>query len=146
MRFPVVIESGPMPATIEQLMRVPLFDGLDRKELQSLASSFKERTFKAGDTVASEGSGGIGFFVIDEGEAKVTLRGEERARLKPGNYFGELALIDEGTRTATITAETDMRCYGLTSWEFRPLVGSNASIAWKMLQALAKQLRDARSD
>lgn len=127
-------------------MRVPLFDGLDKKELQSLASSFKERKYKAGDTVASEGSGGVGFFVIDEGEAKVTLRGEERARLKPGNYFGELALIDEGKRTATITAETDMRCYGLTSWEFRPLVESNASIAWKMLQALAKQLRQARAD
>lgn len=135
-----------MPTTIEQLMRVPLFDGLDKKELQSLASSFKERKYKAGDTVASEGSGGVGFFVIDEGEAKVTLRGEERARLKPGNYFGELALIDEGKRTATITAETDMRCYGLTSWEFRPLVESNASIAWKMLQALAKQLRQARAD
>jgi CRP/FNR family transcriptional regulator, cyclic AMP receptor protein len=135
-----------VPTTIEQLQRVPLFDGLDKKELQSLASSFKERSYKAGDTVASEGSGGVGFFVIDEGEAKVTLRGEERARLKPGNYFGELALIDEGTRTATITAETDLRCYGLTSWEFRPLVESNASIAWKMLLALAKQLRQARAD
>ena len=135
-----------MPATVEQLQRVPLFEDLDRRELQSLASSFKERTFKAGETVANEGAGGVGFFVIDEGEAKVTLRGEERARLTPGNYFGELALIDEGGRTATITAETDMRCYGLTSWEFRPLVESNASIAWKLLQALAKQLRQARQD
>jgi len=135
-----------VPATVEQLQRVPLFEDLDRRELQSLASSFKERTFKAGETVANEGAGGVGFFVIDEGEAKVTLRGEERARLTPGNYFGELALIDEGGRTATITAETDMRCYGLTSWEFRPLVESNASIAWKLLQALAKQLRQARQD
>jgi len=133
-----------VPATVEQLQRVPLFEDLDRRELQSLASSFKERTFKAGETVASEGAGGVGFFVIDEGEAKVTLRGEERARLTPGDYFGELALIDEGGRTATIIADTDMRCYGLTSWEFRPLVESNASIAWKLLQALAKQLRQAR--
>ena len=134
-----------MPTTVEQLKRVRLFQDLDRKELQSLASSFKERTFNAGETVASEGSGGVGFFVIDEGEAKVTLRGDERARLRPGDYFGELALIDEGTRTATITAETDMRCYGLTSWEFRPLVESNSAIAWKLLQALAKQLREARA-
>lgn len=133
-----------MPATIEQLQRVPLFADLDRKELESLSSSFKERTFNAGDTVASEGSGGVGFFVIDEGEAKVTLRGEERAKLGPGDYFGEIALIDEGARTATITAETDMRCYGLTSWEFRPLVEGNSQIAWKMLQALANQLREAR--
>jgi CRP-like cAMP-binding protein len=134
-----------VPTTVEQLKRVRLFQDLDRKELQSLASSFKERTFNAGETVASEGSGGVGFFVIDEGEAKVTLRGDERARLRPGDYFGELALIDEGTRTATITAETDMRCYGLTSWEFRPLVESNSAIAWKLLQALAKQLREARA-
>jgi CRP/FNR family cyclic AMP-dependent transcriptional regulator len=134
-----------VPATVEQIQRVPLFTDLDRRELQSLASSFKERTFKAGDSVATEGAGAVGFFIIDEGEAKVTLRGEETARLRPGDYFGELALIDEGTRTASITAETDMRCYGLTSWEFRPLVESNSSIAWKLLVALAKQLRTART-
>ncbi len=134
-----------MPASVEQLERVPLFADLDRKELDSLASTFKERTFKAGETVASEGSGGVGFFIIDEGQAKVTRDGEEQATLGPGQYFGEIALIDEGARTATLTAETDMRCYGLTSWEFRPLVESNSQIAWKLLQALAKQLREART-
>lgn len=134
-----------MPASVEQLQRVPLFADLDRKELDSLASTFKERTFKVGETVASEGSGGVGFFIIDEGQAKVTRDGEEQATLGPGQYFGEIALIDEGARTATITAETDMRCYGLTSWEFRPLVENNSQIAWKLLQALAKQLREARS-
>ena len=133
-----------MPATVEQLQRVPLLRDLDRRELQSLASSFKERTFKAGEEITREGAGGVGFFIIDEGEAKVTLRGEERARLGPGDYLGELALIDEGTRTATITADTDMRLYGLTSWEFRPLVETNSQIAWKLLQTLAKQLREAR--
>src|SRR5436189_5156580 len=133
-----------MPATVEQLKRVELFQDLDRKELNSLASSFKERTFNPGETVGSEGSGGVGFFVIDDGQAKVTVHGEERARLGPGDSFGELALIDEGGRTASVVADTELRCYGLTSWEFRPLVEQNASIAWKMLQALAKQLREAR--
>jgi len=133
-----------MPATVEQLKRVELFQDLDRKELNSLASSFKERTFNPGETVVSEGSGGVGFFVIDDGQAKVTVHGEERARLGPGDSFGELALIDEGGRTASVVADTELRCYGLTSWEFRPLVEQNASIAWKMLQALAKQLREAR--
>jgi CRP/FNR family cyclic AMP-dependent transcriptional regulator len=139
LRIPLV------PATVEQIQRVPLFADLDRRELQSLASSFKERTFEAGDTVTSEGAGGVGFFIIDEGDATVSVAGEERARLGAGDYFGELALIDEGTRTATITAENDMRCYGLTSWEFRPLVESNSRIAWKLLQALSKQLREARA-
>jgi CRP/FNR family cyclic AMP-dependent transcriptional regulator len=133
-----------VPASVEQLKRVPLFADLDQRELQSLASSFKERIFEAGSTVVGEGSGGVGFFIIDEGDAKVTVGGEERARLGPGQYFGELALIDEGTRTATITAETELKCYGLTSWEFRPLVEGNSQIAWKLLQALAKQLREAR--
>jgi CRP-like cAMP-binding protein len=134
-----------MPATVEQLQKVRLFADLDQRELQSLASSFKERIFDQGSTVVGEGTGGVGFFIIDEGDATVTVGGEERAKLKAGDYFGELALIDEGTRTATITADTELRCYGLTSWEFRPLVESNAQIAWKLLQSLAKQLREARS-
>ena len=134
-----------MPATVEQLQHVPLFADLDQRELRSLASSFQERVFEAGSTVVDEGSGGVGFFIIDEGDATVTVGGEERAKLGPGQYFGELALIDEGTRTATITADTDLKCYGLTSWEFRPLVETNSQIAWKLLQALAKQLREARA-
>ena len=135
----------PVPATADQVKRVPLFADLDDKELKELASSFKERDFSAGETVASEGAGGIGFFIIDEGEAKVMRGDQEVARLGPGDYFGELALIDEGTRTATLVAESDMVCYGLTSWEFRPLVEGSSQIAWKLLQALAKQLREARS-
>jgi CRP/FNR family cyclic AMP-dependent transcriptional regulator len=134
---------APVPASVEQLQRVPLFADLDRRELQALASSFKERRFSPGDTVAAEGAGGIGFFVINEGQAKVSVRGEDRATLGPGDYFGEIALIDEGARTATITADSDLVCYGMTSWDFRPLVEGNASIAWKLLQAMAKRLRES---
>jgi CRP/FNR family transcriptional regulator, cyclic AMP receptor protein len=134
-----------VPASAEQIQNVPIFADLDKKELDELVSSFKERTFSAGETIASEGAGGVGFFIIGEGEAKVMRGDQEVTRLGPGEYFGELALIDEGTRTATLVAETDMTCYGLTSWEFRPLVEGNSQIAWKLLQALAKQLREARS-
>jgi CRP/FNR family cyclic AMP-dependent transcriptional regulator len=130
-----------VPASVELLRQVPLFSDLDRRELDSLASSFKERTFSAGDTVAAEGTGGVGFFVIEEGHASVSRGGEEIATFGPGDYFGEIALIDEGPRSATVTAETELRCYGLTSWEFRPLVETNASIAWKLLQTMAKRLR-----
>ena len=131
-------------APLELLQRVPLFADFERGDLERLSRSFKERTFEAGHKVAEEGKGGAGFFVIENGEATVSVRGEERARLGPGDYFGEIALIDDGARSATITADSDLRCYGLTSWEFRPLVESNASIAWKLLETLAKRLREAQ--
>jgi CRP/FNR family cyclic AMP-dependent transcriptional regulator len=122
----------------ELLKRVPIFSDLDDKELGRIAASMKQRTFGAGDTVTSEGQTGVGFFVIEEGEATVTVGGDERRRLGPGDYFGEVALLNESARTATITAESDLRCYGLTSWEFRPLVETHGSIAWKLLQAMSK--------
>jgi CRP/FNR family cyclic AMP-dependent transcriptional regulator len=132
-----------MTASPDLLRRVPLFADLDRKEMEVLAKTFHQRTFRAGETIATEGSGGAGFFVIEDGEAKVSVHGEERAKLGPGDYFGEIALIDEGARSATITAETDVRAHGLTPWEFRPLVETNANVAWKILQTMAKRLRAA---
>jgi CRP-like cAMP-binding protein len=125
---------------------VPLFVGLEPRELERLSSSFKERTFEGGNTVATEGEGGAGFFVIEDGEAVVTVHGEERGRLGPGDYFGDIALIDQGARSATIVAESNLRCYGLTFWDFRPLVESDARIAWPLLQAMAKRLRAAESE
>jgi CRP/FNR family cyclic AMP-dependent transcriptional regulator len=124
---------------VDLLQRVPLFSDLDRKELERIAASMKQRTFSAGDTVTAEGSSGVGFFVIESGAAVVTIGGAERRRLGPGDYFGEVALLNESARTATITAESDLKCYGLTSWEFRPLVETHGSIAWKLLQAMSKQ-------
>ncbi len=84
--------------------------------------------------------------MIESGEATVSVGGRQRATLSKGDYFGEIALIDEGARSATITASTDLVCYGLTYWEFRPLVQQNATIAWNLLQTLAKRLRTAQSD
>lgn len=124
----------------ELLQRVPLFSGLDPRELESIARTVHERTFQPGDKVAEEGESGVGFFVIRSGEARVTIVGNEIRRLGPGDYFGEIALIAETPRTATVTAETELRCYGLTPWEFRPLVQTNAAIAWKLLVALAQKV------
>jgi CRP-like cAMP-binding protein len=131
-------------APVELLQRVPLFESFEKGDLERLARSFKERTFDAGSTVAGEGKTGAGFFVIESGEATVSVHGDERRSLGPGDYFGEIALIDDGARSATVTAVSDLRCYGLTSWEFRPLVESNASIAWKLLETMAQRLRAAQ--
>ena len=129
--------------SVDTLARVPLFSGLEARDLERIANTFKERNYSAGDQIATEGAGGAGFFVIGEGTAKVTRGGDERATLGPGDYFGEIALIDEGARTATVTAETDMTAYAMTFWEFRPIVETDARIAWKLVQALAHRLREA---
>jgi CRP-like cAMP-binding protein len=128
--------------TVDLLKRVPIFEGLNNRELERIAGSMKQRTFRAGDTVTTEGQGGVGFFVIEEGEARVTIHGDERRRLGPGDYFGEVALLTDRPRTATITAESELRCYGMTSWDFKPLVETHGSIAWKLLQAMAKNYAD----
>ena len=130
-------------APVELIKGVPLFSDLDDRELRQIAQSMKERTFDAGDVVTEEGKGGVGFFVIDDGDATVSVAGQERGALGPGDYFGEIALIADIDRTATITAKSDLRCYGMTFWDFRPLVENNASIAWKLLQAMAQRLKQS---
>jgi CRP/FNR family transcriptional regulator, cyclic AMP receptor protein len=134
-----------MAAPKELLKRVPLFKGLDDKNLDTLSRTFTDRTFEAGHDITSEGAGGVGFFIIGDGEAVVTVAGEERRTLGPGDYFGEVALIDEGSRSATITAKTEVTAYGLTPWQFRPLVEENATIAWPLLVAMAQRLREVES-
>ena len=132
-----------MSAPVDVLRRVRLFADLDERELEEIARLFKERDFPAGETIIREGSGGAAFYVIESGEVTVTIGGEFRATLGPGDYFGEIALLDEGARIATVTAATDLDCYGLTLWEFRPLVEENGVIGWKLLQTLARELREA---
>ena len=133
-------------APVAILANVPLFAELDEHDLHEVSRLFKERRFSAGETVAKEGSGGAAFFVIGSGEATVTIRGTERGTLGAGDYFGEIALIDEGARTATITATTDLLCHGLTLWDFRPLVEGHPTIGWKLLQALAQRFREAQGE
>jgi hypothetical protein len=130
-------------APVDVLRATRLFGDLDKHELAAVAPLFKERRFAEGETVIMEGSGGAAFYVIQSGEANVTIGGESRAVLGPGDHFGEIALIDEGARMATITASTELVCWGLTLWEFRPLVEANGSIGWKLLQTLARALRAA---
>jgi CRP/FNR family transcriptional regulator, cyclic AMP receptor protein len=133
-----------MPAPAAALLaKVPLFEDLSDRELAMVANTMKERTFPAGHEIAREGQHGVGFFVIDSGTAQVSVGGQPVGRLGPGDHFGEIALIADSERTATIQAETELRCYGMTSWDFRPLVEDHAEIAWKLLQAVARKIRDA---
>jgi CRP/FNR family cyclic AMP-dependent transcriptional regulator len=102
-----------------------------------------ERTFPEGHTTTTEGQGGVGFFVIEDGNAAVSIRGAIVRTLGPGDYFGEIALIDNGPRSATIVATTDLRCRGMTAWEFRPFVQEHPEVAWPLLETLVARLREA---
>src|SRR3954452_24417622 len=131
-----------MSAPIDVIKQVPLFKGLSDRELKTLANNFTERSFNAGQELTSEGQGAAGFFVIESGEAAVTVDGEVRRKLGSGDYYGEVALIDGGRRTATITAISDGKSYGLTPWQFRPLLEENASIAWPFLEGMPARVRE----
>ena len=134
-----------MAAPLDAIREVPLFHELDDAELEQVAGLFKQRTFAPQETVAKEGSGGAAFYLIESGTATVTVGGQERRGLGPGDYFGEIALIDEGARSATITANEELVTYGLTFWDFRPLVQENAAICWKLLQFMVGRLRAAEA-
>ena len=137
-----------MPAmtdVVDTLRAIPLFANVPDKQLKRLAAAMQERTVAAGEELTVEGRSGVGFFVIESGEASVSQSGEEIRTLGPGDSFGEMAVIDSGRRSATVRATTDMRCRGLTPWEFRPLVNSNPEIGWALLETLVARLRDAES-
>ncbi len=127
----------------EQLARVPIFSGCSAKELQIVARASKEISHKAGVVIAREGDPGIGLFMILDGSARVSIGGRPKSRLGPGDFFGEIALLDGGPRTATVTALTDIRLVGITEWVFRGLLQEHPSIALKTLQAVAARLRTA---
>jgi cGMP-dependent protein kinase len=126
----------------ELLTNVDLFRDLDKRELREVADAMKEYTFSAGHEIVTQGKDGVGFFVIADGTAKVTVDGGEVRTLRAGDYFGEIGLLAEAPRTATVTAESDVTCWGLVAWAFRPIVEANGSIAWKLLQAMARIVAD----
>jgi CRP/FNR family transcriptional regulator, cyclic AMP receptor protein len=125
------------------LHNVPIFSDCSPKDLSAVARGLKEVNHKAGTVIAREGDPGVGLFVIVDGEAKVTIGGKLKTKLGPGEFFGEIALLDGGPRTATVTAETDMKLLGLTEWVFRGLLQEHPAIAVKTLQAMAGRLRSA---
>jgi pyruvate,water dikinase len=141
---PAMAAAAP-PVSGDQLVHVPLFCELARPDRDAIARLFTKRVFAPGETVAKEGSEAAAFYLIDSGTATVTVHGAFRRTLGPGDYFGEIALLDQGVRSATVTADGELVCRGITLWDFRPLVQSNAAIAWTLLQTLARMLRGTDS-
>jgi CRP/FNR family cyclic AMP-dependent transcriptional regulator len=134
-----------MAETESTLRRVPLFSRVKPKELKRLDRRMTERVFTEGDTITTQGESGIGFFVIEHGNATVSIGGKIIRTLGPGEHFGEVALIDSGPRSATVVATTDLRCRAMSAWEFKPFVEEHPEVAWALLETLVGRLREAEN-
>jgi CRP/FNR family transcriptional regulator, cyclic AMP receptor protein len=122
---------------------IPIFADLDDASVKQLAGDFIEREFSDGQSIATEGEGGLNFFVVESGTADVTVGGNTVASLGPGASFGEIALVDKSARSATVTATSPLRAYALPVWSFRSFAESRPSVTWKLLELLAERLRAA---
>ena len=128
---------------IELLSSVPLFSACTRKELRHIASLADRVDVEAGHVLTREGELGHEFFAIAEGTAKVSSKGRKLATLGPGDFFGEMSLLDQHPRTATVTAETPMSLYVVGAADFNRLLDDVPFVARKMLKGLAGRLRGA---
>jgi len=137
---------APVAAPSPELIRgIPIFAELDDASASQLASDFIEREFSEGQAIATEGEGGLNFFVVDSGSASVSVGGKEVGTLGPGASFGEIALVDRSARSATVTATSRLRAYALPVWSFRSFAESRPEVTWKLLELLAERLRVAES-
>ena len=128
---------------IERMQSIPLFSACTRQELELILSRTTELRFKPGDVLTREGERGHEFLVIVEGQADVLIGGQKVATLGPGEFFGELALLDDGPRTATVVAATDLVAEVSGQREFDDLVTGAPHLAKKLLVGLARRLREA---
>lgn len=124
------------------LSTVPLFSGLKKKHLQSIAKAGKELSYGPGSKIVGEGEGGVGLYIILDGLVEVTKKGKVLARLGKGQFFGEMSLLDGRPRSADVIAVEKTSCFVLTSWAFAGLVKTSPGIAVNLLKELAGRLRE----
>jgi len=127
----------------ELIRGIAIFADLDDASVTQLAGDFIEREFSAGQSIATEGEGGLNFFVVESGTADVSVGDHTVASLGPGASFGEIALVDKSARSATVTATSQLRAYALPVWSFRSFAESRPTVTWKLLELLAERLRAA---
>lgn len=128
-------------STTDILADVPLFAGLSSRQLRSLAKSAAEDRYDAGATIVLEGGRSDSMFVIVEGTANVVRDGETISHRGPGEFFGEIAMIDGRPRAASVIAETPMTCVVLHQGSLRKIVMNEPQVAWVLVQSLAARLR-----
>jgi CRP/FNR family cyclic AMP-dependent transcriptional regulator len=130
-------------ATIQALRATDLFSSLSRRSLKKVAESAKVIHHPAGKQLVTEGGIGVGFHLIVEGTVSVVVGGKRRGRMEPGQYFGDMSMIDGGPRSATITTETPVTMIYLSAWNFRPILKAEPEIARALLLVMCARLRAA---
>ena len=126
----------------ELLAGCPLFKGISAEGLAGLAEMATAVDFPAGHVIARQGEIGTGFFVVIEGTVRVVRDGEVVARLGPGEFFGELSVLDRMPRNATVAAETATNCLALASWDFEKVLLEQPALTLSILRGVAARLRD----
>jgi CRP-like cAMP-binding protein len=133
-----------VPPTAEQMLAtVPLFASLSKSQRRTMATTAKERGYREGDTIVKQGEKGIGFYLILSGQARVEKSGKEVAALGPGQYFGEMALLDQQPRTADVRAAGAVRCLVLSPWEFWAAVGNDPEVLRTLLKETVRRIRSS---
>jgi CRP-like cAMP-binding protein len=126
---------------LSALRAVPLFASMSDRDLKAVLAGCREELYSDGQAIVREGQPGGPFFLIVEGQAKLLVGGKTRTTLHPGDYFGEIALIDKGPRTATITASGNVKALAIASWDFLSLCEQDFKIAEKVMTGMAKLIR-----
>ncbi len=129
-------------AYLEYLRKVPIFKGLPQRELEFIARSLKERIYEPGAIIVKQGDPGLGFFLIADGRVDVVRDSQKLREMGSGEFFGEMALMEERIRTATVTAKERTRCLQLVRWDFRAMLKENPELAVKMLEVVVQRMRE----
>lgn len=133
--------SREKPVILSLLREVPIFSRLSKRQLNSILGSSKQLTFERSEKVIKEGDSGVAFYLILEGSASVVKHGKQLAKLGKGNFFGEMALLDNQPRSADVIADEDMKCLVLPTWSFWSLVSTDYKIVRPIVQELVARLR-----
>lgn len=139
----------PVAGNVDFLKRVALFEGLDQRSLEAVANAAVEQSYAPGQEIVRQGDTGVGAFIIRSGRAEIVQDhgGQEHkvGEVKSGDFFGDMALLDEFPRSATVRAVEPTTCLGITRWHFRGLLESHPQIALQMLPVLTRRLRNAEA-
>jgi CRP/FNR family cyclic AMP-dependent transcriptional regulator len=127
-------------AIVGTLQKAPLWSGLTEKELKVIARSFKELKYESGGFIVRKGEAGVGFYLIVDGTVEVRTDGRVLSRLEPGQFFGEMALLDNQPRSADVVATEPTRCLALSSWSFKSIVSEHPKMALKLLQESVRRM------